>query len=1322
MIRLILLIFVASLIPARMSGAFTAPEFNFTHYTTENILPSNSVRDIVQGPEGFMWFATDGGLVRFDGTTSKVMVPEDEDGADFFIHSLCNSDKGLIVGSDRMLYRYDSRKECLVPFPLRYSDKVKEEISGVVEDISTDSTGGIWVSVDGKGVFHINSDDMVDFHQDFPEIANFIGMIYVDASDIVWCVSTANRGGMYRFDRGRARFEPFEIKIGGNKTQVGALAMMCDTHGDYWLATWDQGILRFNGRTGAAEWVLGTEDAGRVWHVHSIMEYSPSMLLVGSDSGLTLIDKATGDCRVYKSDELNPQSLSDRFVYPIVRDEEGGLWVGTYYRGVNYMSRDSQRFRRWNHSRFANSVSGNVISRFCEDERGDVWIGSADGGLCRYEPDTGHFTHYPLGGKNETDNVNALLADGDRLWIGTYSKGAGVLDMKTGAWRKVSVEGDYVYSSYAMSKDNAGNVWMASTDMLTRYNKENDSFENVANLGAWIIGIEEDRNGELWIATQGRGLFRMNTADGKMKNYTTSKMPGGLPHNHINCVHVGSDGEVYVATIYGVYRYDRKNDSFEHIDMDAPNIVPLSVVKSGDDLWVATTSGLVRVNGAGKTRLFTYADGISDNQFVPGASLHASDGKIYYGTVHGFCRVDPMEARNNAAPPKIKFTGLDIINTPVEVGERNLTESLNSIDRLIMTHADHTFSIYFSALSYANPSGNAYRYRLEGFDKSWHEVGKDNRATYSNLPSGDYVLRVQAANADDVWNDEGISLRIVVEPAWYASVWMKTLYVLAGVALLLLGLRYMVSRMERNHVIELDRILGNKEKEMFRSKMKFFTVVAHEIRTPVSLIIGPLEKILDSKEEFSTGVKDDLKVIQRNARRLLSLVNQLLDFKKVEDNALTVGFRSELITPLIENVTERFRPSLEQKGVSLTVSCPPADVRVDVDPEAVTKLVSNLLNNARKFTKDMIRLECQILPDGKRFMISVEDNGIGITKENRDKIFKPFFQVFDNISEARGGTGLGLSIVKSVVDAHGGEIELDSVPGKGSKFTAIFPVRQENVMPAEETDVVEPDAEPQDAVVKKVDGSNRPVLLVVDDNEEMVRFVSSSFDANYEVVTANNGKVALEKMSRHSVSLIICDWMMPVMDGVEFLKRVRGDERFCHVPFVMLTAKTDNMSKIETMKSGADFYLEKPFSTNYLAACVANLLEMRTMLKRKFADMPLEPMTTLASTQVDNEFLTRLQTLIEENFSNPELNVEFLADHIGISRSGLYTKIRSLADVTPNELIQITRLKRAAALLKEGKYRINEVSYMVGFNSSSYFARCFQKQFGMKPGDFAAES
>ena len=467
-------------------------------------------------------------------------------------------------------------------------------------------------------------------------------------------------------------------------------------------------------------------------------------------------------------------------------------------------------------------------------------------------------------------------------------------------------------------------------------------------------------------------------------------------------------------------------------------------------------------------------------------------------------------------------------------------------------------------------------------------------------------------------------------------------------------------------------------------------------------------------------MKDDLHVIDRNARRLLSLVNQLLDFKRVEDNALPVGFRHEKIVPLVESVVERFRPSVEHNGGTLTTDFPDKDLTVDVDPEAVTKLVSNLLNNARKFTKDSIHVECRLLPGGHQFMISVADNGIGIKKENRDKIFKPFFQILDNINESKGGTGLGLSIVKSVADAHGGTINVESTPGKGSKFIAVLPVSHENVVPAEEP----MESSGDDAAMlhhhEEPDPGAKPALLVVDDNEEMVKFISSSFESNYDVLTASDGKEALKRMSERSVSLIICDWMMPVMDGVEFLKAVRKDENYSHIPFVMLTAKTDNVSKIETMRFGADAYVEKPFSIGFLEARIENLLEMRSMLRRKFSGSPLEPITTLASTPVDNELLSKLQALIEENFSNPALNVDFIADHLGISRSGLYSKIRTLANVTPNELIQITRLKKAAELLAEGKYRVNEICYMVGFNSSSYFSRCFQKQFGEKPGEFAA--
>lgn len=606
---------------------------------------------------------------------------------------------------------------------------------------------------------------------------------------------------------------------------------------------------------------------------------------------------------------------------------------------------------------------------------------------------------------------------------------------------------------------------------------------------------------------------------------------------------------------------------------------------------------------------------------------------------------------------------------------------------------------------------------LEGFDKTWLDAGKKNRATYSNLPPGSYTLRVTGANSDGVWNEEGIALRIIVQPAWYASTIMKFVYYVFGTALILLLLYLVVKRMQRTHIKELDRISSNKEKEMFRSKLNFFTIVAHEIRTPVSLIIGPLEKILDSSEKFSAPVREDLKIIDHNSRRLLSLVNQLLDYKKVEDNALPMGFRHERVIPIIESIADRFRPSLEHKGISLSLDFSDPELEADIDPEAFTKLVSNLINNARKFTKDSITVRCRASEDGKHFTVSVEDNGIGIDKENRDKIFKPFFQVLDNINESKGGTGLGLSIVKSVAEAHGGSVSVDSTPGKGACFITVLPLTQTAVLPVESLERgIGEEISGADTADDMAD--NKPILLVVDDNEEMLHFVESHFEPNYTVVTAENGREALERMAHSKVGIIICDWMMPVMDGVEFLKAVRGNENYSHIPFVMLTAKTDNTSKIETLRCGADAYVEKPFSIGYLDARIDNLLEMRRKLREKYSNSPFEPITTLAPTQVDNELLTRMQKLIDDNLANADLNVDFLAERLGISRSGLYDKIRSLADITPHELIQISRLKKAAEYLAEGKYRVQEVSYMVGISNSSYFSRLFQKQFGVKPSEF----
>lgn len=1312
----ILLLLIAYAVAAKADLHF--PDFRFTHFTTENGLPSNRIRDIVQDNEGFMWFATEAGLVRYDGTTTKVFTPYADNAysCEVYIMSICKNGNKLLVGTDQNLYSYCPRKERMEPLHLKYDSQTKERLSGAIHDICVDATGTIWVSAEDKGIFRIAQDGTVKGVFKFPELQNFIGMLYVDSNDVVWGVSSMGNGGVLRFDSNSGSFINFPITIGGHPSHIKALAMVADEYGYYYLGTWENGIVRFNGRTGEGNF-LSTTDSPQTLHIHSIAMYNPTTLLVGSDSGLTLVDTNTGESKLFTDDELNANSLSDRFVYPVTIDSDGGLWVGTFYRGVNYQSPDSKRFHRWRHSRFANSVCGNVVSRLCEDKFGNIWIGTADGGLCRYNPQTSVFTKYPLEGCRGNDNINALCIDNNSLWVGTYAKGVGKLDISTGKWSRIPVDGNENVSCYAICKDSKDNVWIGATEHFALYDGDKNCFVNIKDLNAWICDIDEDKEGNLWISTQGSGLYKHNPSSGKWTNFKADNSPGSLPHNHINSVKVDNSGSVYVSTTFGVYLYDPATSKFSKIDLDIPGMIANAMEKSGDDFWISTESGLINLKPDGKVRVYHTADGLSDNQFIQGASLQASDGMIYYGTVNGFCSVDPLMARNSTTAPKLKFTGLDIINTPVEVGDPHLPVALNSLDQLLLTHADHAFSIYFSALSFSNQNSVSYQYKLDGFDKTWIDAGKENRATYSNIPPGTYTLRVKGSNADGVWNDEGISLKIVVKPAWYATAIMKTIYILIGLAVLLLGVRYIVWRMERNHMIELDRITASKEKEMYRSKLSFFTIVAHEIRTPVSLIIGPLEKVTESTDKFSPSLKEDLNVINRNAHRLLSLINQLLDFRKVEDNAIPIWFRHTRITPLVESVAERFRPSVEHKGGTLTVDCPDPDLTADVDVEALTKLVSNFLNNARKFTKDKIHVECRPLPDGKRFLISVSDNGIGISKENRDKVFKPFFQVLDNINESKGGTGLGLAIVKNVADSHGGSVELDSSPGKGAKFTVILPIKQENVIPEEAGNPVEEESSVIEAATTAVTEA-KPVLLVVEDNEEMLNFIAANFKADYDVVTATNGKEALTKMKHKAVSLIISDWMMPVMDGVEFLKAVRDNENYSHIPFVMLTAKTDNTSKIETMRSGADAYVEKPFSIGFLKARIENLLEMREMLRRKYSASPLEPIETLAPTPLDNELLKRLQTIIEENIANPELNVDFLVEKMGIGRSSLYSKIKTLADISPNELIQLTRLKKGAELLKSGNYRVNEVSFMVGFSSTSYFSRCFHKQFGIKPNEF----
>lgn len=919
-------------------------------------------------------------------------------------------------------------------------------------------------------------------------------------------------------------------------------------------------------------------------------------------------------------------------------------------------------------------------------------------------------------------NVHALCMDDDDLWIGTYTGGVNVLNTKTGTFRVYTTKGGDLTtldgtSSYAIFRDREKRIWVTSMAGINLYNREEDNFIRVKDLESLTIDIDQDADGNIWFSTQGKGLFKYNPDKKTWKNYVYSNTPGALVNDQVNCVLIDGNGNMWVGTMNGLCKYDAGEDRFEAIPLDIPSRNICGIVEDQHVLWLTTTKGLVRYAPGESCQVFTRSDGLQSEQFLPNAALKASDGKIYVGSVNGFNAFYPYQIKMNKVLPPVVITGLEIFNKEIRIGDKKLPKALNWMAELDLSYKDHVFSLLYASLSYCTPEKNQYAYKLEGFDKDWNYVGSQNKATYTNLPAGTYVFKVKATNNDGIWSNQEASLKITIHPPFYWSTASKILYFIWVCIALTFFIRFLLKRTEKKHTAEINQLNVSKEKEVHEAKIKFFTMIAHEIRTPVSLIIGPLEKIMKSSIPMPAVLRDDLNIIDRNSQRLLFLVNQLLDFRKVEQEGITMRYASQNIRQLLQAVCERFKPFITQHGAHLEVEYPDADFTAMVDSEAITKMISNLLTNASKYTKDKVVLSCIVQPEQHTFVVKVTDNGIGISKEDRKRIFKPFFQAMDN----KPGTGIGLSIVKSIVESHNGCIEVESEINKGSSFIVTLPIEQVGAEVQEgEAGVLNP-AIPEDILSETLpvmSSKNKPLMLIVDDNEEMLNFLSSSFSAQYSILTAEDGMEALEKLKEHEVTLIVSDWMMPRMDGVEFCKALRADQSISHIPFILLTAKTDTNSKIEGMDCGADAYIEKPFSVQYLEACIKNLLDLRNLLRQKFSKMPLVPLNSIANNSMDNKFLTRINEIIEQNFSNSELSVDFLAEELCISRSGLFAKIKTLANITPNELIQIVRLKKAAALLSENKYRINEICYMVGFNNPSYFAKCFQKQFGIKPGEF----
>ena len=1329
-------------------NASSFPSFSFKHYTVEDGLSVNTVTSIIQDSKGFMWFGTSLGLNCYDGKTFKHYIPIDENDKSKKMNAIICVEEGakgeLLIGTTFGLYYFNREEEKfhLVTFKTEAGVSITSPVYATV----LDTDNNLWIATMEQGLFHYNYNNkklsQLTYDPKDPNTipSNMLRNLYIDLRGKVWILSYNNGIGCYDpktkicrryIDYGKTPIERYDV-------------MYEDKNNQLWLGNYSKGLSKLNIQTGQFTHFLTPDTEGYINHVRSIIEYKPGLLLLASDDGLTYFDTKTYQYRTLRSNISNNSGINDNYVHSLFVDKEGGLWVGTYFGGINYSSPAARNFEHYNPSAGDYYFPGKIVGVMTEDENGNLWLGTDDAGVVFFDRQKNSFKQYlPQKGHNSLSyhNIHALLCDKNKLWIGTYSGGLDCLDLKTGKFTNYTHnehQQSLIHSSvYALYKDKQGTLWVGTPVGLCTYDSQKDSFRPIAEAGPSDIScILEDEHGYLWFASINNGLYRYNTINKEWRRYHyTSKDNRTLPSDVVTTITLDSDKRLWIGMDgNGIASYNYDTEKFTPLNTPILETTPIHrIIDYGNHLWITTNKGLIRLQP--KTlnyKVYNRSDGLQSIQFCPNSGLIAKDGMIYIGGINGFNRFYPDQLIENTVVPNVYISDLRLFNKHVRCGDESgiLDKAIGYKEELVFRHDQSVIGFEFVSLSFFASDKNQYAYKLEGFDKDWSYVQKEPIVSYTNLPVGEYTFHVKASNNDGLWNNAGASIRIKILPPWWLSPWAYAFYILAIILIVFLAIRQYVRKIERRHQDNIKRINADKEKVIYDTKINFFTNIIHEIRTPLSLIIAPLEHVMKTNKRV-TDVRDDLLIIHRNSNRLLSLVNQLMDFRKAEFEGITIKLRALDLSSHIALLYERFVLTAKQKGIQLSLSLPAETHWIESDEEAITKIASNLFSNAIKFAKDKVTVSVSYHTENEKIVLQFDDNGRGVPPEERENIFKPFYQIKENQPSDGIGTGVGLSLLNTLVAQLNGTVSVNDSNLGGACFIVTLPFikaeasKEEMHMHHSPMDVTDKEeiaiSSDVDEETSEEDSSmspkplQTPNILLVDDNRDMLTFLTNQLKDDYAVTAKSSAMAALDWLDDHKVDLIVSDIMMPEIDGYELCKRIKDNVHVSHIPVILLTAKANMEAKIEGLNCGADAYIEKPFSVDHLKAQIHSLLLNRYKIQQRFATQPTTSVTSLATNKSDAIFLQKVDEFIYNNISEVAFTATDIASYTGMSRSSFFTKLRAISGLTPSDYIRLIRLKKAVEYFHNGETRINEVCYLIGFNSPSYFTKCFQQQFGDVP-------
>lgn len=1322
---------------------------NFIHIGVNEGLSQNTVFDIAQDKQGHMWFATHDGLNKYDGYNFTIYRHDEQNpnsiGSDVIRACIVDTQGRVWAGTEKGLSLYDASQDQFHNFT--YSKDNKD--LAVYDIVEIDERQLLLFSNKRKGLFIFNTETQKFSDKPLhPSLAKIQPSIIYRQGD---CIYIGSYKGVYIYSISKNTVENI---LSNELKDKQIFSILQQSPVCLWVGTEGDGLYKINMVTrNVTHYANCPEKQGCISsnYIRSLTLDSENTLWIGTINALNIYNEDTDSFSSYTSNLEISGSLSHTSVLDIFMDSQGGMWLGTYFGGVNYYHPLKNRFHNIQFTAKKNSLNSNIIGCIKEDSQKGIWIGTNNGGVNYYNPQTGIFKQYTKKEGLKSNDIKSIYIDetNDLVYIGTHTGGLNVLNRKSG---HIDVyHSDRIKNIYDIQPTENGELWLTGMTQLLRYNPQTKTFKNIARqingqplAENQFTYLKRDSKQRLWLAGEKGVSVYTEQGNGLLDSHLLPK-DSPLSYKAVNCIHEAHNGIFWIGTRSGIWRFDENKKELRQYTTyhGLPNNVVHGILEdSTGRLWLSTNKGLSCFQPkTEKFRNYTNHDGLQSNQFTGNAYCQMADGQIYLGGINGITTFHPEQIADNPYTPPVVITRLGVFNKTIYPNDDTgiLQKDISETRSITLTAEQSMFSLDFVVSNYISGNHNTFAYMLKGYDKDWYQSSIHRTVSYSNLPAGTYTFLVKAANSDGKWNEQPTELKITILPVWYKTWWAVLIFISVFIAATIFVVRYFWMRKSMEAKLQMERMDKEKQKEVNEMKLRFFINISHELRTPLTLITAPVQEMLNQVND--KWLHKQLEHVQKNTNRLLYLVNQLMDYRRAELGVFNLNVQYTPIHEVIEKDFLFYENLARRKKITYNFLSEVEGEKILCDPNYLELIVNNLLSNAFKYTDEGKSITVTLKQIGKKLLLQVKDTGSGIPIDKQGKIFERFYQI-DN---EHLGSGIGLSLVQRLVELHHGRIELESREGLGSTFSVYLPTEESVYSPEEKTsgneteneqqvyttnnqgmyiiDIVnEEEEERQESEEEQNTTENskncKETVLIVEDNTDIQQYLNNELGKFFHILKAGNGEEALAIIKEQEIDLILTDVMMPVMDGLQLCKQIKQNLSTCHIPIIILSAKTDLKEQLEGLQVGADDYIPKPFSITVIKTKIKNLFRTRYRAIEHYSkSLNIDP-GKVALNNLDEELLKKAVAIMEKNMDNVSFSTDDFAREMCMSRSNLHLKMKALTGESTNDFIRKMRFNHACKLLKEGRLSIAEISTMVGFNTPSYFSTCFKKYFGCLPSEY----